>query len=81
MKRQFQKFRVWGKKRTFGIFWEKKNQMTRVARKSMTMKEQLDYMYSQAQLFLYSSHFCQMMRFECGNASGTNLIDNSSAFS
>jgi len=65
-------------------FWDilgKKNQMTRVARKSMTMKEQLDYMYSQAQLFLYSSHFCQMMRFECGNASGTNLIDNSSAFS
>lgn len=65
-------------------FWDilgKKNHMTRVARKSMTTKEQLDYMHSQAQLFLYSSHFCQVMRFVCGNASGTNFIDNSSAFS
>ena len=55
--------------------------MTRVARKSMTMKEQLDCMYSRSQLFLYSPHFYQMMRFVCGNASGTNFIDNSSAFS
>ena len=81
MKRQFQKFWVWGKKCMLGIFWKKKNQMTRVARKSMTMKEQLDCMYSQSQLFIYSPHFYQMMRFVCGNASGTNFIDNSSAFS
>lgn len=30
---------------------KKKNHMTRVARNSMTTEEQLDYMYSQAQLF------------------------------
>ena len=70
-----------GKEMHVGDILEKKNQMTRVARKSMTMKEQLDCMYSQSQLFLYSPHFYQMMRFVCGNASGTNFIDNSSAFS
>ena len=40
-----------GKEVHFGDILEKKNQMARVARKSMTPKEQLDYMYSQAQLF------------------------------